>query len=81
MIKKQQWKDKGYKGTRFNAATPFLNSGHEHFVTNAETGEQRTIQVNSDQTLAQAIETGEQWIQNEEEKNSLNETEYTCAER
>jgi hypothetical protein len=81
MHKKQQWKDKGYKGTRFNAAMPFLNSGHEHFVTNEETGEQRTIQVYTDQTLDEAIETGEQWIQSEEEKDNRIETEYACSER
>lgn len=67
MTEKQQWKDEGYAGTPFNVAMPFLNSGHEHEVTNSATGEQRTIQVYSNQTLEEAIETEKQWLETGED--------------
>ena len=69
-MKKKQWKDKGYKGSRYGAATPFLDSGHEHRVKNTETGEQRAIQVYSDQTLEDAVKTGNQWTEVNEPQNS-----------
>ena len=61
MSKKKNWKDKGYTGDSFNAATPFLNSGHEHQLVNTETKERRTIHVRSNQTLSEAINSDEQW--------------------
>jgi len=62
-MKRKQWKDKGYKGSSYGTATPFLDSGHEHDVENTETGERRSIQVRSDQTLGEAIEAGNQWTE------------------
>ena len=65
-MKKKQWKDQGYQGSRYAAATPFLDSGHEHRVQNTETGEQRAVQVYNDQTLEDAIKTGNQWTEIDE---------------
>ena len=70
MKKDGEWVDKGYKGTVFNVATPFLNSGHEHNVENSETGEERSIQVNSNQTLEDAVQTGSQWVKEENDFKS-----------
>jgi hypothetical protein len=61
MSGKKLWKDKGYTGGSFNAATPFLDSGHEHQLVNTETKEHRTIHVRSNQTLTEAIKSDEQW--------------------
>ena len=69
MVKKK-WKDKGYKGSRYGTATPFLDSGHEHHVKNTETGEQRAIKVYSNQTLESAVKAGNQWTEVNEQKNS-----------
>jgi putative transposase len=74
-MKKKQWKDKGYKGSRYGTATPFLDSGHEHDVKNTETGEQRSIQVRSDQTLGEAIEAGNQWTEVGGQINDKNSTD------
>ncbi|HEY8559196.1 MAG TPA: transposase [Pyrinomonadaceae bacterium] len=71
-MKKKQWKDKGYKGSRYGAATPFLDSGHEHDVENTETGERRSIQVRSDQTLGEAIDAGNQWTEVNQQINAKN---------
>jgi putative transposase len=72
IMKKKQWKDKGYKGSRYGTATPFLDSGHEHDVENTETGERRSIQVRSDQTLGEAIDAGNQWTEVNEQVNDKN---------
>lgn len=68
---KRLWQDEGYTGNSYNAALPFLNSGHEHQVIHVETGEQRTIHVRSNQSLDEAITNGEQWteetVENEDE--------------
>lgn len=71
-MKKKLWKDKGYKGSPYGTATPFLDSGHEHDVKNTETGEQRSIQVHSDQTLGEAIKAGNQWTEVDEQKSDEN---------
>jgi putative transposase len=71
-MKKKQWRDKGYKGSRYGTATPFLDSGHEYEVENTETGERRSIQVRSDQTLGEAIEAGNQWTEVNEQINDKN---------
>ena len=65
-MNKKKWKDQGYQGSRYAAATPFLDSGHEHRVQNTETGEQRAVQVYNDQTLEDAIKTGNQWTEIDE---------------
>ncbi|MEP6923714.1 MAG: hypothetical protein ABI954_04545 [Pyrinomonadaceae bacterium] len=74
MSEKKLWKDEGYTGSSYNAAMPFLNSGHEHQLVNTETGEQKTIHVCSNQTLGEAIRSGEQWTEEavENENECLN---------
>lgn len=73
MRMKKVWKDKGYIGSSFNAALPFLDSGHEHQLVNTETGERRTIHVRSNQTLSEAIKNGKQWTNEFAEKDEASE--------
>ena len=59
-----KWKDLGENNDLFDQAVDFVTGNHnpfpkEHTVENTETGEKKTIDVGSSQSVGEAIEKGQ----------------------